>query len=118
MIATVQQLRMARAALRLSQADVASRAGISKTAFNDLETGGSSPRAATLSAIQRVLEHAGAFFGPDNSVSVIPPRGDRFIIEPGQHPTAESLRIALEIVNTSRALKGLPLLTLDGGEDE
>jgi transcriptional regulator with XRE-family HTH domain len=52
MIATVQQIRMARAALRLSQAEVAARSGISATAFNDLETESSSPRAATLSAIQ------------------------------------------------------------------
>lgn len=67
MTPTVLQIRMARAALRFSQADIAARAGISKTAFNDLEAGSSSPRAATLSAIQDVLEREGAEFAVDGS---------------------------------------------------
>jgi|GEM_PF-3019437 len=112
MIATVPQIRMARAALRLSQAEVAARSGISATAFNDLETESSSPRAATLSAIQDMLEREGARFGTDGSVRIVP-KTERFIVGPGQNPTPETLRAALAIVNSSRALKNLPLLRLD-----
>jgi transcriptional regulator with XRE-family HTH domain len=117
MIATIQQLLMARAALRLSQADVAIRAGISKTAFHDLESGASSPRAATLSAIQSVLEREGARFSADGAVRIVPKTG-RWIIEPGQNPTPETTRLAMEIVNASRALKNLPLLRLDEDDNE
>ena len=73
---------MARTGLRLSQAEVARRAGISTTGFNDLETGFSSPRAATLSAIQAVLESDGAEFALDGSVRIVP-KAERVCWPPG-----------------------------------
>lgn len=95
---------MARSALRLHQADVAARAGISKTAFNDLETGYSSPRVATLTSIQRVLEREGAVFSADGSVR-IEKKADRFIVEPGQNPSAETLQAAMAIVAAARKMR-------------
>ena len=59
---TPEQIRGARAMLGLTQAELASRAGISKTGLNNIEGGQSDPKASTLRAIQRVLEEAGAEF--------------------------------------------------------
>ncbi len=59
---TPEQIRGARAMLGLTQAELAERAGISKTGLNNIEGGSSDPKASTLSAIQRVLEEAGVEF--------------------------------------------------------
>lgn len=59
---TPQQIRGARAMLGLTQAEVATRAGISTTGLNNIERGLSDPKASTLLAIQRVLEEAGVEF--------------------------------------------------------
>jgi predicted transcriptional regulator len=48
--------------LGLTQADLAAKAGISKTALIAIETGTSDPKASTLSAIQKALEAAGVEF--------------------------------------------------------
>ena len=48
--------------LRLTQADLAAKAGISKTGLIAIETGTSDPKASTLSGIQRALEAAGVEF--------------------------------------------------------
>ncbi len=48
--------------LGLTQAQVATRAGISATALNNIERGESDPKASTLRAIRRVLEEAGVEF--------------------------------------------------------
>ena len=59
---TPEQIRGARAMLGLSQAELANRAGISKTGLTNIERGASDPKASTLKAIQRVLEQAGVEF--------------------------------------------------------
>jgi predicted transcriptional regulator len=48
--------------LGLTQADLAAKAGISKTALIAIEAGTSDPKASTLSAIQKALEAAGVEF--------------------------------------------------------
>jgi len=48
--------------LGLTQADLAAKAGISKTALIAIETATSDPKASTLSAIQKALESAGVEF--------------------------------------------------------
>lgn len=48
--------------LGLTQAELASRAGISTTGLNNIERGGSDPKASTLRAIQRALEEGGVEF--------------------------------------------------------
>lgn len=59
---TPAQIRAARAMLDLTQADLAKRAGISKTGLNNIERGSSDPKASTLRAIQQALELAGIEF--------------------------------------------------------
>jgi len=59
---TPAQIRAARAMLDWTQAELASRAGISKTGLNNIERGSSDPKSSTLTAIQRVLEEAGLEF--------------------------------------------------------
>jgi predicted transcriptional regulator len=56
------QIRGARAMLGLTQADLAAKADISKTALISIETSMSDPKASTLSAIQKALEAAGVEF--------------------------------------------------------
>jgi DNA-binding XRE family transcriptional regulator len=56
------QIRGARAMLGLTQADLAAKAGISKTALIAIETATSDPKASTLSSIQRALEATGVEF--------------------------------------------------------
>jgi transcriptional regulator with XRE-family HTH domain len=60
------QIRAARAILDWTQAELAERAGISKTGLNNIERGSSDPKSSTLAAIQRVLEEAGVQFIPEN----------------------------------------------------
>lgn len=50
----------------LTQAELAERAGISKTGLNNIERGSADPKASTLAAIQRALEEAGVEFIPEN----------------------------------------------------
>lgn len=61
-----QQIRGARAMLGLTQAALASSAGISTTALNNIERGAADPKASTLGAIQRALEAAGVEFIAEN----------------------------------------------------
>lgn len=56
------QIRGARAMLSMTQASLASAAGISTTALNNIERGAADPKASTLSAIRRALEDAGVVF--------------------------------------------------------
>jgi transcriptional regulator with XRE-family HTH domain len=63
---TPQQIRGARAMLGLTQAELAERAGMSKTGLNNIESGASDPKASTLKAIQSALEAAGVEFIPEN----------------------------------------------------
>jgi len=63
---TPQQIRGARAMVGLTQAELAERAGISKTGLNNIERGSADPKASTLAAIQRALEEAGVEFIPEN----------------------------------------------------
>jgi DNA-binding XRE family transcriptional regulator len=56
------QIRGARAMLRLTQAELAEKAGLSKVALIHIEAAAGKPKAATLAAIQRTLEIAGVEF--------------------------------------------------------
>ncbi len=59
---TPAHIRAARALLDITQADLAKRAGISKTGLNNIERGHADPRTSTMAAIERVLEDAGIEF--------------------------------------------------------
>jgi transcriptional regulator with XRE-family HTH domain len=61
-IITPEQIRGARAMLGLTQAQLAARAGLSKTGLNNIERGKADPKASTLVAIQSALESAGIEF--------------------------------------------------------
>ena len=63
---TPEQIRGARAMLGLTQAELANRAGISTTGLNNIEKGGSDPKASTLKAIRSALEDAGVMLIPEN----------------------------------------------------
>ncbi|HUB63985.1 MAG TPA: helix-turn-helix transcriptional regulator [Methylocella sp.] len=67
---TIEQIRAGRAMARLTQAQLAERAGISTTAMNNIERGADA-RGSTLRAIQAVLEEAGIEIDADG-------RGVRF----------------------------------------
>jgi predicted transcriptional regulator len=73
-VLTYQQIRGARAMLDITQADLARRAGMSKTALHAIERGKSDPKASTLRAIQRALEAAGAEFDPEGCGVWVRPR--------------------------------------------
>lgn len=64
---TPEQIRAARALLRLDQAELAERAHVSVVTIRRLERGQGSERVApgTLTGVRRVLEQAGAEFIPD-----------------------------------------------------
>jgi len=64
---TGAQIRMARAAVRLSVRELAAEARVSPTTITRVETDGSS-NASTLAALERALEAAGVEFLPDNGV--------------------------------------------------
>jgi DNA-binding XRE family transcriptional regulator len=63
---TPEQIRGARAMLKLKQADLAKAANISAAALHSIERGAAIPRAATSASIQRALEDAGVQFIPEN----------------------------------------------------
>jgi transcriptional regulator with XRE-family HTH domain len=62
-----EQIRAARALLRLEQADLAHRAGVSVATIRRLEGAGGSERVAaeTFGGVRQALEEAGAEFIPD-----------------------------------------------------
>ena len=64
---TPVQLKMARAAVGLSQAEVAGRAGLSTAAYNAIEQAQSDPKVSTLARVQAVLERKGVIFGEGGS---------------------------------------------------
>ncbi len=64
-VVTHQQIRGARAMLGLTQAELGARAGFSKTAITNIESGKSDAKGSTLRAIQKALEEAGAEFSAD-----------------------------------------------------
>lgn len=110
---TLAQIKMARAALGLSQADMAKLSGISATAFNAIETGVSGPKVSTYQSIVEALEAKGAVFGRDGSVRIVP-KSECFLIEPGQNPSPEERALALRIVNAGRQRDGLAPLIDEG----
>src|SRR3954452_984408 len=64
---TGAQIRMARAAVRLSVRELAAEARVSPNTITRLETDGTS-NASTLAAVERALEAAGVEVLPDNAV--------------------------------------------------
>lgn len=60
------QIRAARGLIRWKQAELAAAAGLSLTALNNIEREAADPKASTLAAIQRALEHAGVIFISEN----------------------------------------------------
>lgn len=67
---TAAQIRAARALLRWKQSDLASAAGLSLTALNNIEREAADPKASTLTAIQSALETAGIIFLSANGEGV------------------------------------------------
>lgn len=65
---TPAQIRGARAMLNLTQAQLASSAGISTTGLNNIERGAADPKASTLKAIQQALEDSGIVFQDDGAM--------------------------------------------------
>jgi DNA-binding XRE family transcriptional regulator len=61
---TIVQIRAGRAMARLTQAQLAARAGISTTAMNNIEHG-TDAKGSTLRAIQAALEESGIEFDPE-----------------------------------------------------
>lgn len=78
---TAEQLRAARSMVRMEQADLAGRVGISAATIKRME-GGSGPVRGSyenVAAIQRELEAAGVEFLPDNGLRLrrAPAEADR-----------------------------------------
>jgi transcriptional regulator with XRE-family HTH domain len=74
---TPEQIRAARALLRLEQAELAARAGISVVTIRRIEGSAGNARVApaTLDGVRQVLEQAGAEFIPDGvRLRPFPPR--------------------------------------------
>jgi predicted transcriptional regulator len=67
---TIEQIRGARAMLGLTQGQLAERAGISKTALNNIETGAADPKVSTMKAIRGALENGGVVFTDDQGVAI------------------------------------------------
>lgn len=105
---TAQQLRMARAALSLTIAQLAKASGISATSIAAIERGGDF-RSSTMRSIEASLRKQGAVFGADGSVKIVP-KTEPAIWEPGQNPDATTKRAALAILNAGRRARGLPLI--------
>ncbi|MDA4635910.1 multiprotein-bridging factor 1 family protein [Phyllobacterium sp. NPDC097923] len=59
---TPEQIRGARAMLGLTQAELATLAGLSTTGLNNIERGLADPKASTLRAIQAALEAKSVVF--------------------------------------------------------
>ena len=101
---TSDQMRAARALLRLEQAELARRAGVSVVTVRRLETINGSERitAVTFDGIRHALEQAGAEFIPDGVRR-------RHSIRPGKDALFEDLRdISLQ---SAERLRGRELLT-------
>ena len=101
---TPEQLRAARALLRLEQAELAHRAHVSVITIRRLEGADGSERVApvTLDVVRRALEQAGAEFIPDGVRR-------RREVRPDAGPLYEELR-AISLRSAAR-LQGRELLT-------
>lgn len=62
MTITAAQIRGARAMLRMTQDDLATRAGLSQRSLAMIETEAAKPRDGTLERLRAALEEAGAIF--------------------------------------------------------
>jgi len=100
---TPEQIRAARALLRLGQAELATRARVSVVTIRRLERGRATERVAsgTIVGVRRVLEEVGAEF--------IPGGVRRRAAQPGARALYEDLR-AISLRSATR-LKGRALLT-------
>jgi DNA-binding XRE family transcriptional regulator len=110
---TPTQLKMARAALGISQAQVAEAAGLSTTAYNSVEQGQSDPKISTLRNVKAAFEAKGVVFSSDGGVRVVPKAQ---IIRFPKGTTVEAKVTALQILNAGQKSRGLPPLIM--GEDE
>jgi transcriptional regulator with XRE-family HTH domain len=99
---TPEQIRAARALLRLEQAELAKRAHVSVITIRRLESGQGSERVATGTLIRKVLEQAGAEFIPDGVRR-------RRVARPDARALYEDLR-AISLRSAAR-LQGRELLT-------
>lgn len=62
MTITAAQIRGARAMLRMTQEDLAAKAGLSQRSLAVIETESATPRSATLGRLRSALEDAGIVF--------------------------------------------------------
>jgi transcriptional regulator with XRE-family HTH domain len=70
---TPVQIRMARAALRWTQKDLAERSSVFANTIKNIESGMSDPKASTLLALRRAFARAGVEFIDDNGVRLREP---------------------------------------------
>ncbi len=68
------QLRMARAALRWSQAELAERSGVFINTIKAYESGASDPKRSTQLSLKRALSKVGIEFIDDNGVRLREPQ--------------------------------------------
>lgn len=76
MTISATQLRGARAMLKMTQEELAAKAGLSQRSLAMIETEAANPRAATLERLRFALEDSGAvFIDTDASIGVMVARG-------------------------------------------
>ncbi len=111
MIIQPDQIRAARALLRLEQAEVAQRAGVSVVTIRRLESEGGEARVAeaTIAEVQRVLEQEGAEFIPGGVRRRATPAPDAAV--------RYAALLAISLRSAAR-LEGRQLLTDDDLYDE
>ncbi len=108
MLVSPEQIRAARALLRLGQDDLARRANVSAATVRRAEAGGAGVSADTVEGLRRALERAGAEF-IENGVRKRPVRAD----------AEERYRAMMEIAKRSAERQArLPHFTEDDLHDE
>ena len=92
------QIRGARAMLGMTQAQLATAAGISTTGLNNIERGDADPKASTLNAIRTALESAGVIFVEEN--------GEGPGVRLKKERSAEAIAAALKALDEEHAQLG------------
>ena len=75
MALTGDDVRIARAAARLTQEQLAERAGLSKRGIQQIEVGTRRPRRSTEEKLRRVFDEAGVIFTRNGGVRLAPRKG-------------------------------------------
>lgn len=100
MLPTSLQVRMARAALGWSQAQLAQMAGLSPTTIKQLESGEVRPHISTLEKLKSIMENAGLEFLENRGVAL---RNDTIVFIEGGNPY---LKVLDDVYHTLEKDKG------------